>query len=129
MDNQELLSKITEKKEFSDLPKEDIMRILEKYNSLDYGDEEKIKSTRDFLRKIYSSFLSRKLLVKKDVNVEWVLKKHKSTKERYPYYDEIYSKLKQKFKCIIYLITLNYCFSEFWCSNIYTNYQQPPKKH
>ena len=50
--------------------------------------------TRNFLRGIFSSFSSRKLL-NSNINkkTEWYLMKHKSTKERLPYYEEIYKKI------------------------------------
>ena len=45
------------------------------------------------LHRVYGAFGSRKLLVSKERNPEWILKKHLSTRERLPYYKEIYSRL------------------------------------
>jgi len=98
MDEKELIAKITTKKEFSMLPKKDVEMVFAKFNTEKYIDEEKVKLTRDFLRKVYSSFLSRKLLIIRDKNEEWILKKHKSTKERFEYYNEIYLRILNKFK-------------------------------
>lgn len=95
MTNAELLSKITQKKEFSQLPKKDVELAFEKFEKKNLNDYQMLKLTRNFLRKIYSSFSSRKLLGEtgKDKDVEWVLNKHKSTKERLPFYEEIYGKI------------------------------------
>ncbi len=88
-----LIKKITQKKEFSQLPKKDVELAFEKFDKDKYLDEEKVKLTRDLLRKVYSSFTSQKLLGIKDRDVKWVLNKHKSTKERLPYYDEVYARI------------------------------------
>jgi hypothetical protein len=96
MNKKELLEKIISKKEFSDLPKEDVEFIFEKFNKKDYVDEEKVKLTRDLLRKVYSVFTSGKLLNKKIIDkksYEEILKKHLSTKERYDFYEELYKKV------------------------------------
>ncbi len=90
MDRNELIEKIIKKKEFSQLPKKDIELAFEKFDKTQNTDYQKLKSTRQFLRKVYSSFSSRKLLGIKERDIEWVLKKHKSTKERRPYYGEVY---------------------------------------
>ena len=98
--NQELLKKIIEKKEFSKLPKKDVEIAFSKFDKKDLNDYQKLKLTRNFLRKIYSSFSSRKLLgnLDKDKDVEWILNKHKSTKERLPYYKEIYERALKSIK-------------------------------
>ena len=92
MDRQELIQKIMEKKEFSQLPLRDVGIALEKFDKEKNADYQKIKLTRQFLRKTFSGFSSRKVLHKRDESVEWFLMKHKSTKERYPYYEEVYAK-------------------------------------
>jgi len=56
-------------------------------------DPEKIKLTRDLLRKMYTAFISQKLLSPKNKPEEWILNKHISTKERLPHYEELYEKL------------------------------------
>jgi len=85
------------KKEFSQLPKKDIILAFEKFDKDEYSDEEKFKFTRDLLRKVFSAFTSRKILSLKDKNEEWILKKHLSTRERFSHYEEIYLKLLKNF--------------------------------
>ncbi|MEK6875746.1 MAG: hypothetical protein AABX30_03610 [Nanoarchaeota archaeon] len=103
MNKQEILQKIAEKKEFSKLPEKDIKKAFSIFERRQVSDEEKIKLIRDLLRKAYSVFTSEKLLSKnkngKDKNLEpWrVLKKHISTRERFPYYKEIYSRIFKNF--------------------------------
>jgi len=97
--NSELLDKITEKKEFSKLPKKDVEIAFEKFDKERNNDYQKLKLTRNFLRGIYSSFSSRKLLsLNKLKEIDWYLMKHKSTKERYLYYEEIYKRIFQNIK-------------------------------
>lgn len=98
MDKKQLISKIISKKEFSNLPERDVELALSKFENRGYLDEEKIKLTRDLLRKVFSAFISKKLLLLKNKNPEWVLKKHLSTKERFLYYEELYKKLFNKIK-------------------------------
>ena len=93
MDKKELILKITMKKEFSKLPKKDVELAFEKFDKPRNADYQKLKLTRQFLRKVYSSFTSRKLLGIKDMEVDYVLGKHKSTKERLPYYEEVYGRI------------------------------------
>ena len=90
---QELLKKITEKKEFSQLPEKDVNKAFEMFDKERFIDEEKIKLTRDLLRKIYSCFASQKLLSLKNKNEEWILRKHISTRERLPHYSEVYGRI------------------------------------
>jgi hypothetical protein len=98
MDRKKIIEKIMEKKEFSKLPKKDVELIFLKFDKEDYLDEEKIKLTRDLLRKVYTAFVSQKLLKIKDKEPEWFLKKHLSTKERLPFYEEVYERLFKTFK-------------------------------
>jgi len=92
--NSEILDKITEKKEFSQLPKKDVELAFEKFDKDRNSDYQKLKLTRNFLRGIYSSFSSRKLLsLNKLKEIDWYLMKHKSTKERYIYYEEVYKRI------------------------------------
>jgi len=93
MDKKELIERITLKKEFSKLPEKDVELAFEKFDKPRNADYQKLKLTRQFLRKVYSSFASRKLLGIKDRDVSWVLNKHKSTKERLPYYEEVYGRI------------------------------------
>lgn len=89
----ELIKKITSKKEFSQLPEKDVLIAFDKFDKSNFTDEEKVKLTRDLLRKVYTAFMSQKLLNFKDKNAEWFLNKHISTKERLPYYTSIYQKI------------------------------------
>ena len=92
--NTELYERITQKKEFSQLPKKDVELAIEKFEKRNLNDYQMLKLTRQFLRKIYSSFSSRKLLSpKKEKSAEWHLMKHKSTKERINSYKEVYGRI------------------------------------
>lgn len=97
MNKRELIKKITEKKEFSNLPKKDVELAFEQFNKEKYLDEEKIKLTRDLLRKVFSAFTSHKILKIKDKDAKWVLRKHLSTRERLPYYKEVYGRILEGF--------------------------------
>lgn len=97
MNKEELLKKITEKKEFSQLPKKDVEMAFNKFDKPNYIDEEKVKLTRDLLRKVFSVFASQKLLNLRDKKPEWILKKHISTRERFGYYPELYKRLLNEF--------------------------------
>jgi len=88
-----IYEKIVKKKEFSEIPIEDVERVWNLFDGKNLLDEEKIKKVRDLLRIIYSGFGGRKILVWKNKNAEEILKKHLSTRERYDYYPEIYERL------------------------------------
>jgi len=98
MNKQELIEKITSKKEFSQLPKEDVELALEKFENKNLNDYQKFKMTRQFLRKLFLGFSSRKVFSSRGKDFEWYLMKHKSTRERYPYYEEVYSRCLKDFK-------------------------------
>lgn len=100
MDKKKLIEKIIQKKEFSQLPKKDIDMAFEKFDKDKYSDEEKVKKTRELLHRIYTGFLSGKLLVKKvgEKDAEWFLKKHMSTRERFEFYEKIYDRIFKDFK-------------------------------
>ena len=98
MNKRELIFKITSKKEFSELPREDVELAFLKFDKKNITDYQKLKFTRSFLRKVYSSFSSRKLLVPKEKDSKWILMKHKSTKERGPFYPEVYSRILKGFE-------------------------------
>ena len=106
MGRNELISKICAKKEFSNLPKEDVERAFEKVSNESLLDEEKIKLTRNLLRKIYTAFLSEKILNAKNKDAEWFLKKHLSTRERLPYYEKIYERVFKNLKGKVYVYDL-----------------------
>ena len=98
MNKFELLQKITEKKEFSQLPKKDVELAFSHFEKREVGDEEKIKLTRELLHKVFGAFTSQKLLSPKNKNEEWILRKHLSTRERLDYYPELYKKLLANYK-------------------------------
>ena len=89
----DIIKKITQKKEFSQLPNKDVLLAFENFNNDNYSDIEKIKLSRNLLRKIFSSFSSRKLLSFKNKEEAWFLNKHLSTRERFTHYEEIYSRI------------------------------------
>lgn len=92
--DKEIFNKITSKKEFSKLPKKDIERVFNKFEKREVSEEEKIRLSRELLHKVYGSFTSQKLLSIKDKDSEWIMRKHLSTRERLPYFKELYRKLK-----------------------------------
>ena len=94
--DREIYEQIVKKKEFSQLPLKDVEVAYSQFERRETSDEEKVKLTRDLLRKIFSSFGSEKLLNKKILNkktAEEILKKHASTRERFEYYREIYKRI------------------------------------
>lgn len=93
MNREDLIAKIIQKKEFSELPRKDVELIFSENDKNIYSDEEKVKFTRDALRKIYSVYASLKLFNAKNKDAEWFLKKHISTRERYDFYPELYNKI------------------------------------
>ncbi len=108
LSRQEILKKIKEKKEFSQLPEKDVEVAFSKFEKRQTTDEDKIKLTRDLLRKVFSVFTSSKILSLKNKDEEWILRKHVSTRERMgvlrsskrgqtrerlPYYEEIYKRI------------------------------------
>jgi len=96
--NLTVLNTIREKREFSHLPEKDIELAYEHFEKRQASEEEKIRLTRELLRKIFSAFISKKLLSLKDKEPEWILRKHISTKERLPHYKEIYKRIFDKDK-------------------------------
>jgi hypothetical protein len=93
MNREEIKKAIISKKEFSKISEEDIWLAYRKFERRECSEEEKIRLTRDLLRKVYSAFTSGKLLTIKDKDEEWLLRKHLSTRERLNYYPELYKKL------------------------------------
>ena len=91
--DEEIYEKIIAKKGFSQLPREDVKRAFVHFEKRQVSDEEKIRLTRELLHKIFGVFASGKLLSPKDKDIEWILRKHVSTRERLPYYKEIYERL------------------------------------
>ncbi|MGA2130409.1 MAG: hypothetical protein ABSG05_02225 [Candidatus Pacearchaeota archaeon] len=90
---QELYQKIVSKKEFSQLPEEDVEKAFSHFEKRQTSEEEKIRLTRELLHKVFGAFLSKKLLSLKSKDEEWILRKHLSTRERLEFYNELYKKL------------------------------------
>jgi hypothetical protein len=93
MSKKELIQKIMKKKEFSDLPKKDVEMAFSKFERRQTSDEEKVKLTRNLLMEVFSAFMSKKLFSSKEREPSWILRKHLSTRERIPYYEEIYKRI------------------------------------
>lgn len=101
MFEEKIYEKIIEKKDFSNLPKKDVELAFSKFDKEQYVDEEKIKLTRDLLRKVFSAFTSKKILSMKDKDPNWILRKHLSTRERIGFYEKVYDKLLRDKKNLI----------------------------
>jgi hypothetical protein len=93
MTKEDLIKKIIQKKEFSQLPRKDVETAFSHFEKRETIDEEKVNLTRNLLREVFSAFTSRKLLSSKNKESEWILRKHLSTRERFPYYKEIYKRI------------------------------------
>ena len=97
-EKQKLIKKIKEKKEYSSIPDSEVEKILDLFDveGKKYTDKEKFKLTREMLMKLFSGTMSKKLLspnILNKKNVEEILKKHLSTRERFEHYEELYSKI------------------------------------
>jgi hypothetical protein len=88
--NKTILQKIREKREFSQLPDLDIELAYKQFERRQATEEEKMRLTKELLRKVFSAFVSKKLLSLKNKDEEWILRKHISTRERLPYYEKLY---------------------------------------
>ncbi len=99
--NRDIIAQVVKKKEFSKIKREDILVAFSHFEKKNISYVDKIKRTRDLLRKVFSVFSSNKLL--KNRNLEnlkepnWYLKKHLSTRERLPYYKQLYRRTLQDF--------------------------------
>lgn len=93
MNNNKLIEKIREKRDFSQLPLKDVELAFRKFERRECSNEEKIDLTKDLLRKVFSAFVSHKILSLKEKDEEWILRKHLSTRERLPHYKEIYKRI------------------------------------
>jgi len=87
-----------EKKEFSRIPKREVERVYEKFGKKQTSDEDKIKLTRSLLKKIFTSFMGRRIMNPKNKDARWFLLRHVSTRERFDSYLELYEKLLKIFK-------------------------------
>lgn len=88
-----MIEKVMEKKELHNLPREDVEMAFSFCDKPDTRDSEKIRCTRELLHKVYGAFGSRKLLINKEHEPEWILRKHLSSRERLPYYKKLYDRL------------------------------------
>ena len=91
--NKSIIENIRKKREFSQLPEKDIEIAFEQFAKRQASEEEKLRLTKELLRKIFSAFISKKLLSLKEKEPEWILRKHISTRERLNYYKEIYQRI------------------------------------
>jgi hypothetical protein len=91
--NKKILEIIKEKRDFSLLRDIDIEKNFNLFEKRQCSEEEKINLTKEQLRKLFTVFVSKKLLSLKDKSPEWILRKHISTRERLPFYSNIYSKI------------------------------------
>jgi hypothetical protein len=96
----DIFKKIREKREFSQLPEKDIEMAYENFEKRQSDEDEKIKLTKELLRKNFSAFVSKKLLSLKNKEPEWILRKHISTRERLPHYQEIYKRIFSEYKTV-----------------------------
>ncbi|MDP2673043.1 MAG: hypothetical protein Q8O84_04490 [Nanoarchaeota archaeon] len=98
MNKSGLIKKITQKKEFSQLPEKDIEIAFSHFEKRQVSDEEKIRLIRELLHKVFGAFTSQKLLSPKNKSEEWILRKHLSTRERLGYYENLYRRLLKNFE-------------------------------
>ena len=93
-----LIEKVKQKKEFSQLPDSVVKLALQQSK----GD---VKKTRALLRKVFSAFLSSKLLKPKakEMDSKEILKKHSSTRERFENIEKIYCSILNSLDNLEYL--------------------------
>jgi len=101
MEKDQIINKVMEKKELRNIPLEDVEMALGMCLGEEIGEREAVKKTRALLHKVYGAFGSRKLLQLRERDPEWILRKHLSTRERMPYYKELYGKILKKGETII----------------------------
>ena len=94
----ELIKRISSKKEFSLLPKKDVEKAFNIFNKKKYSDSEKVKLTRDLLKRVFTAFMGRRIMNPKDKDARWFLLRHVSTKERFDFYNEIYERIFREMK-------------------------------
>ncbi|MEJ2268119.1 MAG: hypothetical protein P8X70_03520 [Nanoarchaeota archaeon] len=96
--NKKIIDKIREKREISQLCDGDIEKAYSIFENEDIPEKEKIDLTKELLRKVFSAFVSKKLLSLKDKEPKWILRKHLSTRERLPFYEEVYRNIFSEIK-------------------------------
>ena len=108
MNEKEIISKTIEKREFSQLPKKDVLMAFRHFERRQTGDEEKIRLTRELLHKVFGAFGSKKLFGEKGKpkSAEWILRKHISTRERLSFYGQVYSRILKNFDKKVSVIDL-----------------------
>lgn len=97
MDKEELIEKIISKNEFSKLPRKDVELAFDKFDKDNYSNEEKVKKTREFLRKVFTAFMGRRIMNPKEKDLKWFLVRHVSTKERFDFFEKIYLRILKYF--------------------------------
>lgn len=131
MDIKKLLNEIKKKKEYSDLADEFVLKVIKDVLDFDKINLENkkefkdaVKKSRKHLREIYSAFKTHKYHKKEKIleeinylndieNHEKILKLHKSTKERLPYYREIYEQISKHVPDEFDLLDLGCGFNPF----------------
>lgn len=98
MGDQELIKKIKQKKEFSELAEKDVEIAYSCFGKRQTSEEEKIRLTRELLHKSFGVFGNRKIFSAKNKTLEWFLKKQLSTRERFEFYEEIYKRVLNGFE-------------------------------
>lgn len=94
MKKEQMIKKITKKRDFSRLPEVDVELAFSHFENRQVEDKEKVRLTRELLHKTFGAFGSKKILnTKRKEKPEWFLRKHLSTRERIGFYEEIYGKL------------------------------------
>lgn len=101
MEIKDLVNKVMDKKELRHLPVADVEMALSMCMKKDNGEKELVRCTRELLHKVYGSFGSKKLLVLRERDPGWVLRKHVSTRERLPYYKKLYDRILNKGEVIV----------------------------
>lgn len=98
MNKPDVLAKIKAKAEFSQLPEADILRAYSRFENRQCSEEEKIRLTRELLHRAFTAFMGRKIMKPKEKDSRWFLLRHVSTKERFNFYEELYSRILGDFK-------------------------------
>jgi hypothetical protein len=94
-EEEEIIKKIISRKEYSQINIVDVEKAFHLFKDKKISEKEKIKRTRKILHEVFGVFLIKKFFKKKInlKNPEEILRKHISTKERFPYYLKIYKRV------------------------------------
>jgi len=93
-----LINEIKKKKEFSEIPDSIVKKILQMKKVRGLEGKSKVKEARAILRKLFSAFLTKKMLTGK-IKDEEILSRHVSTKFRD--YNKLYSRILDNEKSLI----------------------------